>query len=98
MKKVTLLGSSLAVALLSAPAMAADFHALTGVQAAPAPIQDVELSATEGGATCDATTVGSAGGVALCAFLSSGASGGTAQFTVANELPVTAAQFLQVVN
>ncbi len=95
MKKVTL-GSALAVAMLSSTAMAADFHALGEIKAAP--VQDTELSATEGGATCDATTVGSAGGVALCAFLSSGASGGTAQFTVANELPVTAAQFLQVVN
>lgn len=94
----TLLGSALAAAMLSGTAMAADFHALSGVQQAPAPVQEQELSATEGGATCDATTVGSAGGVALCAFLSSGASGGTAQFTVANELPVTAAQFLQVVN
>ncbi len=95
MKKVTL-GSALAVAMLSSTAMAADFHALGEIKAAP--VQDTELSATEGGATCDATTVGSAGGVALCAFLSSGASGGTAQFTVANELPITAAQFLQVVN
>ncbi len=97
MKKITL-GSTVAVALLSSTAMAADFHALSGVQAAPAPIQDTELSATEGGATCDNTTVASAGGVALCAFLAPGASKGTAQFTVANELPVTAAQFLQVVN
>lgn len=95
MKKVTL-GSSLAVAMLSSTAMAADFHALGEIQAAP--VQDTELSATEGGGTCDATTVASDGGVALCAFLSSGASGGTAQFTVGNQLPVTAAQFLQVVN
>ncbi|MEE9398575.1 MAG: hypothetical protein V3V31_16370 [Methylococcales bacterium] len=98
MKKVTLLGSALTVAMLSAPAMAADFQALSGVQAAPAPIQDAELSATEGGATCDVATVDSAGGVALCAWVVSGASGGTASFTVANELPVTGAQFLQVVN
>ncbi len=98
MKKITLLGSALAVGLLSTSAMAADFHALSGLQAAPAPVNDVELSTTEGGATCDFTAVSSAGGVALCAVLSSGASGGTAAFTVANELPVTAAQFLQVVN
>ncbi len=95
MKKVTL-GSALAVAMLSSTAMAADFHALGEIKAAP--VQDTELSATEGGATCDATTVASAGGVALCAHITSGASGGTASFTVANELPITAAQFLQVVN
>ncbi len=98
MSKKTLLGGAVAVALTSAPVFAQDFHALSVLQATPAQMQDSELASTEGGATCDATTVGSAGGVALCAFLSSGASGGTAQFTVANELPVTAAQFLQVVN
>ncbi|MEE9424510.1 MAG: hypothetical protein V3V18_05980 [Methylococcales bacterium] len=92
------LGSALAVGLLSSTAMAADFHALSGVQAAPAPVQDTELSATEGGASCDFSEVASGGGVALCAYLESGASKGTAKFTVANELPVTAAQFLQVVN
>jgi hypothetical protein len=96
MKKITMLGSALAVGLLSSSAMAADFHALSGVQAAP--VTDVELSTTEGGASCDASEVGSAGGVALCAFLVSGASGGHAEFTVANELPVTGAQFLQVIN
>jgi hypothetical protein len=96
MKKIILQGSLLATVLLSSAAMAADFHVLGEIQAAP--IQDTELSATEGGATCDYTTAGSSGGVALCAFLVSGASGGTASFTVANELPVTGAQFLQVVN
>jgi hypothetical protein len=97
--KTTLLGSALAVALSAGSVIAAeDFHALAGLQATPAPLQDGVLATTEGGATCDATTVDSAGGVALCAFLTSGASGGAAAFTVANELPVTAAQFLQVVN
>jgi hypothetical protein len=97
--KTTMLGSALAVTLLAAPAIAEDFHALKGLQGAtPAPLQDGVLATTEGGATCDATTVDSLGGVALCAFLVSGASGGAAAFTVANELPVTAAQFLQVVN
>ena len=96
MKKT--LGSVLAIGLLSGTAMAADFHALSGVQAAPAPVNDVELSTTEGGASCDGSEVGSAGGVALCAHLKSGASGGEAWFTVANELPVTGAQFLQVIN
>jgi hypothetical protein len=94
MKKT--LGSVLAIGLLSGTAMAADFHALGEIKVAP--VQDVELSATEGGATCDAATVDSAGGVALCSFLVSGASTGTASFTVANELPVTGAQFLQVIN
>jgi hypothetical protein len=94
MKKT--LGSVLAIGLLSGTAMAADFHALGEIKAAP--VQDVELSTTEGGATCDVATVSSDGGVALCAWVVSGASGGTASFTVANELPVTGAQFLQVVN
>ena len=99
MKKSTLFGSALAIGLASGPVMSADFYALSVVQgAAPVAMQNGELAATEGGATCDFTTVASAGGVALCAFLLSGASGGTASFTVANELPVTAAQFLQVVN
>ncbi len=98
MEKITLSGSALVLGLLSGTAMAVDFQALTGVQATPTPIENAELSAIEGGATCDATTVSSAGGVALCAFLASGASGGTASFTVANELPITGAQFLQVIN
>ncbi len=90
--KTTLLGGALAVAL-SAPAMAGDFHALNGLQGAtPAPLQDGVLAATEGGAACDftlATTDGA--GVCLLAALPSGAF-----FSVANELPVTAANFLQV--
>ncbi|MEE9395974.1 MAG: hypothetical protein V3V31_03065 [Methylococcales bacterium] len=98
MEKITLLDSALVLTLLSGTAMAADFQALTGVQATPTPIENAELSAIEGGAVCDAHYAGSAGGVVLCAWLVSGASGGTASFTVANELPVTGAQFLQVVN
>ncbi len=90
--KTTLLGSALAVAL-SAPAMAGDFHALAGLQGAtPAPLQDGVLAATEGGATCDfqtATTDGA--GVCLLSALPF-----AAFFSVANELPVTAANFLQV--
>jgi hypothetical protein len=62
MKKVTLLCS--AVALLSSIAMAADFHALTEVQTAPAPIQDRELSEIEGGSICHFQTVGS--GLSIC--------------------------------
>lgn len=93
MIKITLLGSALAVALSAAPAMAADFHALGGLQGtSPAPLQDEVLAATEGGATCvldSATTTD--GGVCLLAALPN-----AAFFSVANELPVTAAQFLQV--
>lgn len=97
MKKTMLLGGTLAAAFMAAPAMAGDFHALSAIQSTTA-LQDTELAATEGGATCNSSTVDSLGGVALCAFLNSGASGGSAAFTVANALPVTAAQFLQVVN
>ncbi len=61
MKKVTLLCS--AVALLSSSAMAADFHALTAVQTAPAPIKDRELSEIEGGAICNFQ---SDGGISIC--------------------------------
>ena len=92
MNKSILLGGALAVAL-SAPAMAADFHALKGLQgAAPAPLQDGVLAATEGGGVCtfesaDSTTTG----VCLLAALPN-----AAFFSVANALPVTAAQFLQV--
>ncbi|MGH8659022.1 MAG: hypothetical protein ACREV4_11260 [Gammaproteobacteria bacterium] len=100
--KTALLGSTLAVAL-SAPAMAADFHALAGLQGAtPAPLQDGVLAATEGGAACVAGTGAAAGGlvdnigVALCAALPS-LSGTFANFAVFNQAPVTAAQFLQVV-
>ena len=93
MIKTTLFGSALAVALSAAPAMAADFHALNGLQgAAPAPLQDGVLAATEGGATCTVIAADSAGGgVALCAALPP-----AAFFGVANFLPVTAAQYLQV--
>jgi hypothetical protein len=96
--KTTLLGSALAVALSAGSAIAAeDFHALAGLQATPAPLQDGVLATTEGGATCDFTSAISDGGVALCAALFP-SSGGSAITTVINELPGTAAQFLQVVN
>jgi hypothetical protein len=103
MIKTTLLGSALAVALSAAPAMAADFHALAGLQGTtPAPLQDEVLAATEGGALCTATIgsisvtadSGTAGGVCLIAILVT--PGGVAIFTVANALPVLIAQFLQV--
>jgi hypothetical protein len=94
--KTTLSGCALAVALSAGPAMAADFHALKGLQgAAPAPLQDGVLAATEGGAACAIGDVtadsGAPGGVCLIALLPPAAA-----FGVTNELPVTAAQFLQV--
>lgn len=54
--KNTLLGGALAVALSTAPAMAADFHALAGLRGAPpTPLEDEALAATEGGMLCTAT-------------------------------------------
>ncbi len=96
MIKTTLLGSALAVALSAAPAIAADFHALGGLQGAtPAPLQDQVLATTEGGASCDIGGVvadsGAPGGVCLIGLLPP-----AAFFAVTNALPVTAAQFLQV--
>ena len=93
MIKTTLLGSALAVALSAGPAMAEDFHALKGLQgAAPAPLQDGVLATTEGGAACDFTlATNDGGGVCLLSALPF-----AAFFSVANALPVTAANFLQV--
>ncbi len=102
MNKSILLGGALAVAL-SAPAMAADFHALKGLQgAAPAPLQDGVLATTEGGAACVANGSAAGGlidniGVALCASLPTAGGTNFANFSVFNAAPVTAAQFLQVV-
>jgi hypothetical protein len=98
--KTTLLGSALAVAL-SAPAMAADFHALKGLQgAAPAPLQDGVLAATEGGLFCTSVNGSFAGfdvptGVCLVSDLPT-ISTQFSSFAVSNELPVTGATFLQV--
>lgn len=70
MKKLTLLSIALTGALLSVPVMAVDFHALTGVQAISAPLQDAELSATEGGAVCSSSAATRfVGGAALCLWL-----------------------------
>jgi hypothetical protein len=100
----TLLNCVLAVALSAGPTMAADFHALAGLQATtPAPLSDEVLAATEGGAVCTVTagliavtaSSGTDGGVCLIAILTS-PTGGLAIFAVANELPVLAANFLQV--
>ena len=50
MFKSILLGSAVAVTLSAAPTMAADFQALAHLQgAAPTPLNDVALTATEGG-------------------------------------------------
>ena len=97
MSKTTFLGSALAVALSAAPAMAADFHALKGLQGtSPAPLQDGVLAATEGGLLCTSSAGSSAGfadafGVCLTSDLPP-----FAHFAVSNALPVTAANFLQV--
>ena len=101
MKKVTLLGSALTVAIMSAPAMAADFYALSVFHGAtPTALQDSELATTEGGATCNTATVfgstasnGNPGGVCLVGDIG-GAQG--ASFAVANDAPVTGANFLSV--
>jgi hypothetical protein len=90
--KTTMLGSALAVALSAAPAIAADFHALKGLQgAAPAPLQEGVLAATEGGATCNITPdVGAVGaGAAYCGFVI-GASGSTSGTPVGVDIPLTA--------
>jgi hypothetical protein len=97
MFKSILLGSAVAVTLSAAPTMAADFQALAHLQGpAPTPLNDVALAATEGGAVCvsvhgSAAAVDVPGGVCLVADLP-----GLAAFAVTNELPVVAAQFLQV--
>ena len=103
MIKTTLSVCALALALSAGPALAADFHALKGLQgAAPAPLHDGMLAATEGGSLCAAGDGAAAGGlldnvgVALCAALPS-LGGDFANFAVFNAAPVTAAQFLQVV-
>ena len=98
MLKSFLLNSLFTVVLLPNIVMATDFHALSEVHAATASIDDKTLSETEGGADCSSSTIGvGTDGVALCAWVVSGASGGVASFTVANEIPVTGAPFLQTV-
>jgi hypothetical protein len=101
MIKSTLLGGALAIILSSNFAMAADdFHALSVIQAAP--MQDEALASTEGGSICstpNATTAvnngAPGGGVSLCSSLGSVAKG--AFHSVSNQLPVTGANFLQVI-
>ncbi|MEE9395392.1 MAG: hypothetical protein V3V31_00120 [Methylococcales bacterium] len=99
MKKSLLLSSALTVALVSVPAVAGEFYAMsTWNGSTPAPLQDAELSATEGGASCSTPVLGSVtGGVPLCAWIVSGISGGEAHFAVGNALSVTVGDFLQVV-
>ena len=99
MKKVTILGGALAVALLSSTAMAADFYALSVLQgASPTALQDSELATTEGGATCadaggSTASNGNPGGVCLVSTIGGGQG---ASFAVANDAPVTGANFLSV--
>jgi len=94
MKKLALIGSAL---LLSSTAMAADFQALSVLGSTPVQLQDSELATTEGGAYCTvpdaAASNDNPGGVALCGEIG-GAQG--AHFSVANDAPVTGANFLQV--
>ena len=96
MNKSILLGSALAVAL-SAPAMAGDFHALKGLQgAAPAPLQDGVLAATEGGLSClsaGGSNVVDGGAVCIASDVPTSL-GVFSSFTVSNFLPVHTAQFL----
>jgi hypothetical protein len=67
MKKVIFINSALIIASLSvAPAMATDFHALSGLPSAPMPLSKSELFEVEGGATCNQSAASSGGGVALC--------------------------------
>ncbi len=110
MKKVTIFGAALIVPLLSAPAMAADFYALSSLTSAPTSISNLELSEVEGGAFCTNILADSRGGVTLCAEVwshfftrdrvapMSPTNHSEAHFYVANELPITGAQFLQVIN
>jgi hypothetical protein len=112
MKKVTLFGGALIVPLLSAPAMAADFYALSSLTSTPTSISNLELSEVEGGAYCTNIFADSGGGVALCAEVWShfftrdrvdsdgriSTSHSEAHFYVANENPITGANFLQAVN
>jgi hypothetical protein len=101
MIKSTLIGSALAIILASSLTMAADdFHALTVLQATP--MQDDALASTEGGSICSAPGATTAvnggapgGGVSLCSSVGPGGNG--AAHSVSNQLPVTAANFLQVI-
>jgi hypothetical protein len=93
----TLIGSALAIILSSSLTMAADdFHALTVLQATT-PMQDEALATTEGGSICAVAgaTTGVNGGVSLCSSIGPGGNG--AAHAVSNQLPVTAANFLQVI-
>ncbi len=98
-----LLIGAVAMAMSIGSAVAADdFHALTVLKATPAPLQDDALASTEGGSICAtpnaSTSVnngGPGGGVSLCSSLGSVTKG--AFHSVSNQLPVTAANFLQVI-
>lgn len=98
MIKKARLASALAVAFSATPVLAEDSHALSLLHATPGLMQDTELGAPKKAATCDFGSVDRAGGFSLCAWLEPGASSGKAHFKGSNELPVTRARFLQVVN
>ncbi len=99
MKKLALIGATLSIALLSSTAMAADFQALTVLQGvSPVALQDSELASTEGGAFCSSAGGSMAGNENSGGVCLVGDIGGTqgASFAVANDAPVTGANFLQV--
>lgn len=101
MKTTKVLLSSALFAMIMGTAMADDgFHALSVIQAAP--MQDEALATTEGGSICSAPGATTAvnggapgGGVSLCSSVGPGGNG--AAHSVSNQLPVTAANFLQVI-
>lgn len=93
MKTTTLLGFTLAVALLSARVMATDFHALAVLQGTtPIPLQDAELEGTEGGFTCQTPVTPDGGRFTFCIW-SPGA-----HFVFGNELSFPIEQFPVIVN
>jgi hypothetical protein len=100
--KKTLLVSLFAASIPTGSVMAADnFRALNNLQATPTPLHNDVLAHTEGGAVCQAGDAFAAvngglsgGGVALCSEL--GGKTGVI-IAVANELPVTGANFLGVI-
>jgi hypothetical protein len=97
MKAAKILSSAL-ITMFMGTAMAGDgFQTLNVIQAAP--MQDEALARAEGGVVCSTPGASasvnngvSGGGVALCSSITP-----IAFFAVANQLPVTAANFLQVI-
>ena len=105
MIKNTLLGCALAAALSTASAMAADFHALAGLQGTTlTPLEDEVLAATEGGTVCAVTIgvitqtadTGIAGGTCFIGLLAN-LQGPVAIFAFATTFPSFSANLLQLV-